>query len=323
MSTKIYNGYKMKALSTKELHEFYKDTRKIANEVMEEKYFDLFARKMLKIAYDLERIKNDDEKLEHYLVDLYLDSVYRDHKKYINNTKEFVINDMRKSFFENKYPEKIKSLTESILMNKSMHSVFKSKNSPYYFSAEFAILPLEDKTLVIIYDNDVSAKLAKNKEFCEKYGFEYYGYWDNVDKPDEISEEKWNQRKQEWDNIKKTPAEECICFSFGYEKSIEFPVLYGNENKEKILNYIKNNIVKKQKQEAFELAFEEWCSEKQIENVSTNDVFKFDRLYRDKDDAIKHLFEKALKNVEKKFGWIDEKIVDYTLKDFLENKGSE
>ena len=67
MSTKIYNGYKIKVLSIKELHEFYKDTRKIANEVMEEKYFDLFAIKMLNIAYDLERLKNDHEKLEHYL----------------------------------------------------------------------------------------------------------------------------------------------------------------------------------------------------------------------------------------------------------------
>ncbi len=320
MSTKIYNGYKARVLNIYELNEFYKDVRKISNNEMERKYYDLLARKMLKIAYDLERVKDDDEKIETYLLNLYFDSVFSDNSEFVKSSKEEIVNNVKNKYIYNKYIEKIKSIAESIIMNKSMQCVFKSKNSPFYFKSEFALLPLEDKVLVLVYDNDTCSELTKNKEFCEKYGFEYYGYWDNTDKPDEISEKEWEQRKKDWDNIKKTPAEECICFSCGFETSIEFPMIFGDENKEKIIDSIKNNIKKEQQHEAFDIAITKWCLKNGIDNASISDVLKFDKLNKNKDSEVIKLIYEAEKEVNKKFGWIDERIINYSVKDILEQK---
>lgn len=38
-------------------------------------------------------------------------------------------------------------------------------------------------------------------DFTEIEGFKEYGYWDNTDKPECVTEEEWMQRKKDWDTV--------------------------------------------------------------------------------------------------------------------------
>ena len=63
------------------------------------------------------------------------------------------------------------------------------------FDFNVSLLPLPDKTLLIPFGENV-----KCQKIFKKYTQEY-GYWNNCDKPDEISDEEWEQRRHDWDIV--------------------------------------------------------------------------------------------------------------------------
>lgn len=85
-------------------------------------------------------------------------------------------------------------------------------DSDYEYEGDICIIPKEgytdNKTLFLSYgsqfmsflsgllDNNVS---EQEKEFVKKYGIEEYCYWNNTDCPEELSEDKWEQRRKDWD----------------------------------------------------------------------------------------------------------------------------
>lgn len=48
----------------------------------------------------------------------------------------------------------------------------------------------------------------------EEVGFREYGYWNNTDPLDDISEEEWNQREQDWDFLG-VPSEDGFYYQLG------------------------------------------------------------------------------------------------------------
>ena len=63
------------------------------------------------------------------------------------------------------------------------------------YEADITIISREDCTLVIVY---------WEQNFYTKYWekldkVEYYGYWNNTDKPDDIIDEEWDERGKEWE----------------------------------------------------------------------------------------------------------------------------
>lgn len=63
------------------------------------------------------------------------------------------------------------------------------------FDFNVSLLPLPDKTLLIPFGENV-----KCQKIFQKYTQEY-GYWNNCDKPDGISDEEWEQRRHDWDIV--------------------------------------------------------------------------------------------------------------------------
>jgi hypothetical protein len=61
--------------------------------------------------------------------------------------------------------------------------------------AIFTIFPMQDKTLAILFadNSDIIAAVDASGLFTE------YAYWNNTDKPDDISQQEWDQRKKDWD----------------------------------------------------------------------------------------------------------------------------
>ena len=77
----------------------------------------------------------------------------------------------------------------------------------------------------------------KNKYFKALEGtglFDKYGYWDNTDRPDEISKKVWNQRRDEWDSIlsKNGTFGDLPSWELGETKNPWFSVLLSKTQSE-------------------------------------------------------------------------------------------
>lgn len=57
------------------------------------------------------------------------------------------------------------------------------------------VMPIPGKLLGIYYIKNPSLE----KTFLEREEIAEYGYWNNVDKPDKVSDEEWDMRKEDWD----------------------------------------------------------------------------------------------------------------------------
>lgn len=70
------------------------------------------------------------------------------------------------------------------------------RNFRYNFQSEVQILPIENKILLMYFGNDKDELLQIFE--CEPYILEYH-YQNQTDKPDNISEEEWEERENDWD----------------------------------------------------------------------------------------------------------------------------
>ena len=69
------------------------------------------------------------------------------------------------------------------------------KGNPLDHKFDMEFLWGEGKTLVLIYPPDNRYE----ELFAELLGVESYGFWDNADKPEELTDEEWKKRKEEWE----------------------------------------------------------------------------------------------------------------------------
>lgn len=69
-----------------------------------------------------------------------------------------------------------------------------------YFSLTF--IPSKRYTLGIVY----TAQLEWFNLWCETEGVREYGYWDNVDRPEEVSSAEWRKRSKHWDILGYDPV---------------------------------------------------------------------------------------------------------------------
>lgn len=65
------------------------------------------------------------------------------------------------------------------------------------FEVTMNIYPMNGSVLGVIYSEQQD---WENAWFAID-GVEHYGYWNNTDRPDEVSEEEWQQRERDWDSV--------------------------------------------------------------------------------------------------------------------------
>lgn len=79
------------------------------------------------------------------------------------------------------------------------------------FGASLCAFELNNKTYILFYYEEESFKDI----FTDHFKAKDFSYWNNTDKPDEISELDWENRRRVWDIIfdKKTIPSQCgVCF---------------------------------------------------------------------------------------------------------------
>ena len=92
------------------------------------------------------------------------------------------------------------------------------RNPEYDFDFKIQFYFLKDKILAFVMTEEVARRRAM--DFWESLeGVEYYGYWNNTDMPDDISEEEWDQRGKDWDEALSEHiigmtgvGVDCVCF---------------------------------------------------------------------------------------------------------------
>lgn len=187
MSTTIYNGYYLDEsyLHMGKLQKFMKKVQEKIRPLQKE----IMKKQQASILQDL---------LVHY----YFESTER----FQNYCKEaYGLEDLNCSFsFLSKIGLKHK---EKQLESKNLFA-----ESAYNLKIELVCIPIQNKVLILYYGEH-----PEFRDVVESFPeiFEY-NYWNNVDQPEELSDEEWEQRKKDWDVALPglgIPSEEGLIFS--------------------------------------------------------------------------------------------------------------
>src|ERR1019366_7183698 len=173
MSTKIYNGYMLPNTSAFELNKIVNSLRvKVVNEAKRQ-ITKVIGKQVAFIMDSIALDKNFEDKIKEYY-DVAGKNIRGIHFSNTMGVYRFV--------------------TEMIQYKNKQIQITQERNPYYDFSFSLSVLPLKNKTLCIAYcDNVEMLKIIDNDS-----KFSEYGYWDNTDQPDGVSNREWRQRYNDW-----------------------------------------------------------------------------------------------------------------------------
>lgn len=163
MSTKLYNGYRLPMMSIPELHKLIMDLRtKLGEEAKK-----IQCQRLANVAYE-----SFDSLQMGY-------GAGRLKESYDKNKEKF--NPMAAAF--------MLWLDRSHKLETSHH-----RDPEYDLGFEICLMPIRDHILVTVYTE--TQELTNIWE--QTPGVEPYPYWNNTDPPDDMSEEEWDKRRDDW-----------------------------------------------------------------------------------------------------------------------------
>lgn len=170
MSTKIYDGVIIKDVdSSRRLLEFRQSARETLLPVLRNEYKKLFYRCIILMGIY--------EKTGHMPIGV-----------------KFPFKEYRGSGMRNLSIFIDTELYNLVWQNSHAHTAYEW-SPPLDLEAEVAFFPIQNKTLAIPFINN----RALMKAFKSLPQVVPYGFWDNVDKDEDVSDEEWEIRRKEWD----------------------------------------------------------------------------------------------------------------------------
>ena len=217
MSTRIYNGFCMKNLKADELIEFVKELREQIRPMFDEVFCKAVAKKCeeiikgaMKINYEYDGLGNSREKVDTFLRKWYNNSLSHE-RLYRDN--DISIEDIRKKL---DYPFIGGILDMAINILKAEHS-WSERFFCSDLRSEIAFIPCNNRRLLFMtfgeeFTNIIVKFIEQNNDFVQRYELKEYGYWNNTDRPENVTAREWNQRDKDWSNV--TSASKCgLCSS--------------------------------------------------------------------------------------------------------------
>jgi len=129
-----------------------------------------------------------------------------------------------------------------------------------------------------------------------------YGYWNNTDRPDEVSEEEWDQRSEDWDKALGDSAPAQVGFSYSCIGKHEIPPIGQLDYCEEFVKPVEERALRL----AEDLLFDEFVKERKAENTDedqdrTSYIFTLWRKFQDwKKDKGKTRFEEKKNEISAK-----------------------
>lgn len=173
MSTKIYNGLKLPNMSVFELNEMYKILRSKLIPIAQQEYYKFIA-KIYQSAYVYVKLGVNICEYDINMSNLPPDA---DNDEILLFAKREACN----------------------IISKTRNAILWSDAEPDAdFEVSLSILPISDAILCIpSVNNSILSKELKTL-LIDYFHVQEYGYWDNTDMPDELTEDEWNKRRDDW-----------------------------------------------------------------------------------------------------------------------------
>lgn len=207
MSTKIYNGFRMNTGTMIELNEFYRELRELYRSYLHNFCRDLFfqlseanAIKLITLG-----INNNKEETNNALDEFYVN--------FMPITKRILGPDLpveeKRKQISGQY---LYELVEEEIINRVKLIRLTEKRDPAFdLEGELSVITKpgiqEEKTLLLSYGENftdflieltLDPKTEEEKAFAQKYSLEAYPYWNNVDPPEDKTEEEWDAIERDW-----------------------------------------------------------------------------------------------------------------------------
>lgn len=246
MSTKIYNGFKIKHLNLKEQLEFNNEVTKLAETHFLDLYANLLADKLVTFIDHISYLdyNKDYEKLEDYLKKCYrkqypVEKILRDSR--FGASIDIDINNVIKTLSMSYYSvfTFINNILEEDLKFGEISKDIMSIESDV--ESTLVLFPItKKKTLIMTYSENFTnffRKLCNDKSFCEKYELEEYHYQNQTDKPDDIPQRSWTQRKKDWDKALLTgiPSSDGMVIKLLDAEKFTMPLLLKTKEIKKLV----------------------------------------------------------------------------------------
>lgn len=357
MSTKVYDAFRTKKLSCSELSDFFADSQNVMKELMY-KYFVINARQYVdeyicRLMYldadfsseDEIKKRNAEKCINKILRKLFFmedNSVYSAARSSLEN--EVKSADKEKQNFDN-HLEYIKTGTyryqvvnmflRQTEFDTELESISPIDYTDYALRADMSIHPYGGRIYFMTF-GEANGMNRENKPECvqsyfEKYGIENYEYWDNTDRPEDISARQWSSREKMWDKIIgfDAPISRGAILYPGKESNI-FTELTGRlvKDKQGIISRAREEMVETYaKQIVRSKKYDEITAEKQLVDPEfgklASDFFEISKIVDDwtKNDAINvnEMVKKEARRIEPSFGSYGPNIMKTTLKDIIPN----
>jgi hypothetical protein len=243
MSTKLYNGYKLPQMSAYEMQIFFEKLRSKLVVEREKLYKEALAAEYIS-AFDSIWLNKID-----------FEGYKRRFEKTIFSTGEYIKDKIALySLACENIQEKYKEIYKS-----------NRRNPTYDFQFSVAVIPRKDKVLCIIYtEQEVFHRVWENMR-----NVEHYGYWNNTDKPDGVTNKEWRLREKEWGKALKDwgiPALAGFEWSLNTNDSLDGFPMFGTEGFEWVLEMSKDSKDKRAKRYAKDILIQKKMEEYQKKN---------------------------------------------------------
>jgi len=161
VSTKIFNGYRLRTGNFAEAHKIFSQFKVQAKALLQDRYNNVIARQCTRLI-DARALGRP--------------SKYRVGVSPLMTAWDIAAQEYRK-----------------------IYSNTPGTRNPYYdFDVNFTIFPVEDQILITLYcEEGMNKEVVEAWKATE--GIEYFGYWNNVDPDEDCSDEEWEERKRLWE----------------------------------------------------------------------------------------------------------------------------
>lgn len=254
MSTKIFGGKAIYDISTLyELEQRVDEMRKVCGDLAKEEASKLIANK-LSFIIDKDNNEDHDTNWIEELGDIKLMGAYDHHHRVKEFLRKFVItNALSDNDKEEKHYSALIFLYELLQEKRNIIRELGRRDPSYDFDLNVSFYPLKDKILFSVNcEND-----KMYREAIRILGGEDYGYWDNTDPDKNVTEEEWEQRREDWNEVidKGTTLQGFSVEIWGdYDYLDNFWMMHSHEEGSEALVRTLSNIPSK-KDRAEKLAF--------------------------------------------------------------------
>ena len=235
MSTKIYNGYWIDKMDAEGLKSFTQNLKVRVKGKIQDRYNSLLVWHATKLLDDVceESVRIHqfggcvkDKKYWDKMGEIHregsnsivyiLNQIYRSHRSFRELSETIDANVVIEKGLSYYYLSTIAEIAANQIENNIRLTNLSMEMNPLYdFANDLVFFPYKGGMLIQAFGNDIQKVLEEviDKNVFSTQGLEYFGYWDNSDPMDGLSEEEWKSRGDLWDEVMPSgiPSEDGIC----------------------------------------------------------------------------------------------------------------